>query len=228
MIAYENFQDYSSRSKVVKRCIDLRTHACTHAHTHTHTHTHTHAHTHGWVSRVFVSTDARRALPSWCNRQHGGRVSQRYRFESRRGQWALFSLIPSALSFVFLWHTHIHTHTHARTHARMHTHTRTRVCMWLTVFLQSLLSVLIQVLKREDFVVPSLSRLLLISSDRMTVIDRWDGLFAAVVLMRFCITLSSVTCFACVSPCCFFSFWYAWMCTLICAHAKLGFGTLRQ
>ena len=45
----------------------------------------------GWVSKVFVSTDARRALPSWCNRQHGGRVSQRYRFESRRGQWALFS-----------------------------------------------------------------------------------------------------------------------------------------
>ena len=38
----------------------------------------------------------------WCNRKHYGRVSQRYRFESRRGQWALFSLIPSALSFVFL------------------------------------------------------------------------------------------------------------------------------
>ena len=34
--------------------------------------------------------------------EHYGRVSQRYRFESRRGQWALFSLIPSALSFVFL------------------------------------------------------------------------------------------------------------------------------
>ena len=28
--------------------------------------------------------------------------TQRYRFESRRGQWALFSLMPSALSFVFL------------------------------------------------------------------------------------------------------------------------------
>ena len=63
----------------------------------------------GWVSKVFVSTDARRALPSWRNRQHGGRVSHRYRFESRRGQWALFSLIPSALSFVFLWHTHTHS-----------------------------------------------------------------------------------------------------------------------
>ena len=33
----------------------------------------------------------------WCNRKHGGRVSQRYRFESRRGEWALFSYIPSAL-----------------------------------------------------------------------------------------------------------------------------------
>ena len=31
-----------------------------------------------------------------------GAVFQRYMFESRRGQWALFSLIPSALSFVFL------------------------------------------------------------------------------------------------------------------------------
>ena len=50
-------------------------------------------------------------LPSWCNRKHYGRVSQRYRFESRRGQWALFSLTPSALSFVFLWHTNTHTHT---------------------------------------------------------------------------------------------------------------------
>ena len=108
----------------------------------THTHTHTHTHT---LSEVFVSTDARRALPSWCYRQHGGRVSKRYRFESRRGQWALFSLIPSALSFVFLWHTHththtlclpfvwhflvivIHTHTHTHTLAHSRTHVRTRV-----------------------------------------------------------------------------------------------------
>ena len=53
-------------------------------------------------------------LLSWCNRKHEGRISQRYRFESRRGEWALFSLMPSALSFVFLWHTHTHTHTHTR------------------------------------------------------------------------------------------------------------------
>ena len=79
------------------------------------------------VSVWSVSFDWREAcLPSWCNRKHYGRVSQRYRFESRRGQWALFSLIPSALSFVFLWHTHAHTHTHTRTRARMHTHTHAR------------------------------------------------------------------------------------------------------
>ena len=60
------------------------------------------------VSVWSVSFDWREAcLPSWCNRKHYGRVSQRYRFESRRGQWALFSLVSSALSFVFLWHTHV-------------------------------------------------------------------------------------------------------------------------
>ena len=69
------------------------------------------------VSVLSVSFDWREAcLPSWCNRKHNGRVSQRYRFESRRGQWALFSLIPSTLSFVFLWHTHTHIHTHTHTH----------------------------------------------------------------------------------------------------------------
>ena len=58
--------------------------------------------------------------PSWCNRKHGGRVSKRYRFESRRGEWALFSLIPSALSFVFLWHTHTHTHSWTFQDGRAH------------------------------------------------------------------------------------------------------------
>ena len=57
----------------------------THTHTHTRARAHTHTHTH-----------------TRCNRKHNGRVSQRCRFESRRGQWALFSLILSALSFVFL------------------------------------------------------------------------------------------------------------------------------
>ena len=66
------------------------------------------------VSVWSVCFDWREAcLPSWCNRKHYGRVSQRYRFESRRGQWALFPLTPSALSFVFLWHTH--TRARART-----------------------------------------------------------------------------------------------------------------
>ena len=60
----------------------------------------------GWVTKVFVSTDATRP---------GERVSQRHRFESRRGKRALFSLIPSALSFVFLWHTHTHARVRAVT-----------------------------------------------------------------------------------------------------------------
>ena len=63
------------------------------------------------MSEVFVSTDARRACRRGVIGKHDGRVSQRYRFESRRGEWALFSLIPSALSFIFLWHTHTRTHT---------------------------------------------------------------------------------------------------------------------
>ena len=55
-----------------------------------------------WVSILSVCFDwCEAALSSWCNRKHGGRVSQRYRFESRGGEWALFSLIPSALYFVF-------------------------------------------------------------------------------------------------------------------------------
>ena len=85
------------------------------------------------VSVWSVSFDWREAcLPSWCNRKHHGRVSQRYRFESRRWQWALFSRIPSALSFVFLWHAHTrarahtHTHTHTHAHTRTHTHAHTR------------------------------------------------------------------------------------------------------
>ena len=110
----------------------------------------THTHTHTRVSVWSVSFDWRETcLPSWCNRKHYGRVSQRYRFESRRGQWALFSLIPSALSFVFLWHTH--THTHARTHARTHTHTPLPLNShhWLfnlCKFKSSLLSVLVSFL----------------------------------------------------------------------------------
>ena len=67
-------------------------------------HTHTRS---SWRVGVWsVCFDWREAcLPSWCNRKHYGRISQRYRFESRWGQWALFSLTSSALSFVFLWHT---------------------------------------------------------------------------------------------------------------------------
>ena len=108
---------------------------------HTHTHTHTHTGSSWRVSCMIVSWwswsvscmivlrwswrlsvwsvcfDWREAgLPSWCNRKHSGRESQRYRFKSRWREWALFSLMPSALSFVFLWHTNTHTHTHTHTH----------------------------------------------------------------------------------------------------------------
>ena len=45
---------------------------------------------------------------------------------SCRGEWALFSLMPSALSFFFLWHTHTHTHTHTCAPASTCTHVRTQ------------------------------------------------------------------------------------------------------
>ena len=72
----------------------------------TRTHTHTYfSRWSWWVSVWSVCFDWRETcLLPWCNRKHDGHVSQRYRFESCRGQWALYSLIPSALSFVFLWH----------------------------------------------------------------------------------------------------------------------------
>ena len=61
-----------------------------------------------WPHCVFRGNTCNTCCNTRCNRRkhYGqyGRVSQRYRFESRRGQWALFSLIPSALSFVFLCH----------------------------------------------------------------------------------------------------------------------------
>ena len=50
------------------------------------------------LALFFIVQHTHTCLPSWCNRKHYGRVSQRYRFESRRGQWALFSLTPSALT----------------------------------------------------------------------------------------------------------------------------------
>ena len=65
-----------------------------------------------WVSVWSVHFNWRKAcLLSWRNRKHDGCVSQRYRLESRRGEWALFPLMPSALSFVFLWHMHTLAHT---------------------------------------------------------------------------------------------------------------------
>ena len=62
--------------------------------------------------------------PSWCNRKHGGRVSQRYRFESLRGEWALFSSCRQLYLSSFS-DTHTHTHGRARAHTHTHTHTHT-------------------------------------------------------------------------------------------------------
>ena len=69
---------------------------------------------------LFRLTRGRPTPVALGNRKHGGRVSQRYRFESRRGDWALFS--PHTVSSIFrlsLTHTHTHTHTHMRGRAIM-------------------------------------------------------------------------------------------------------------
>ena len=96
-----------------------RTHARTHAHTHTHTHTHTqlecfvmHACVSRWSWRVSVWSvcfDRREAcLPSWCNRKHGGRVSQRYRSNPVEGNGHFFpSWRQLYLSSFSDTHTHI-------------------------------------------------------------------------------------------------------------------------
>ena len=96
-------------------------HTHTHTHTRAHTRTHTHTHTHrlelecfmhdcfrdradGWVSEVFHSTDARRA----CRRSAVGSTMGAYPRDTGsnpvEGNGHFFPLIPSALSFVFLWH----------------------------------------------------------------------------------------------------------------------------
>ena len=55
-------------------------------------------------------------LLSWCNRKHDGRLSQRYRFESRWGNGHFFpSCRQLYLSSFSDTHTHTHTHTHTRT-----------------------------------------------------------------------------------------------------------------
>ena len=59
----------------------------------------------GRVPEMFVSKDERHACSRSVIVGHGWRVSQKHRFESCRGEWALFSVIPSALSFVFFRHT---------------------------------------------------------------------------------------------------------------------------
>ena len=61
------------------------------------------------MSEVFVSTDARRACPRDVIK-HGGRVSQRYRFESHRGEWALF--FPSCRQLYLSSFSDTNTHTH--------------------------------------------------------------------------------------------------------------------
>ena len=71
-----------------------------------------HTHTHGWVSEVFVSTDARRGSPSWCNRKRGGRVSQRYRFDPVDGNGHFFLHNITSIFRLSLTPPPPHTHTH--------------------------------------------------------------------------------------------------------------------
>ena len=66
-----------------------------------------------WVSVWSVCLNwCEACLLSWCNWKHDGRVSLKYRLESRRGERAFF---PQAVNSIFrlsLTHTHTHTHTH--------------------------------------------------------------------------------------------------------------------
>ena len=56
----------------------------------------------GECLEVFVSTDGRRACRRGAIGSTMGAYPRDTGSKSRRGQWALFSLAPSALSFVFL------------------------------------------------------------------------------------------------------------------------------
>ena len=96
----------------------------THTHTHTHTHAHARVHTQQlecfvmhacvswcrwWVSVWSVCFKWREVcLLSWCNRKHDGRVSQRYRFESRWGNGHFF---PSCRQLYLSSFSDTHTHT---------------------------------------------------------------------------------------------------------------------
>ena len=59
----------------------------------------------GWVSEVFVSTDARRVYPRGVIRSTVGAYPRGTGSNPVKGNGHFF-LIPSALSFVFFWHTH--------------------------------------------------------------------------------------------------------------------------
>ena len=90
----------------------------------------------GWVSGVFVSTDARRAYFRGVIGSTVGEYPRGAGSNPVEGNGHFFFLIPPALSFVFLWHIHTYTHTHARTHTGTHTlsdprtqvHKDTHVC----------------------------------------------------------------------------------------------------
>ena len=81
------------------------------------THTHTHTHTHECLKCLFRLT---RGVPALvCNRKHDGRVSQRYRFESRQGNGHFF---PSCRRLYLSSFSLSHTHTHTHTHTHIYTH----------------------------------------------------------------------------------------------------------
>ena len=94
-----------------RACMQAHTHMQAHTNTHMDTHTHTHTHTHvscmivsrsSWrVSVWSVCFDWREAcLPSWCNRKHYGRVSQRS-IQVRIPSRAMGTLFPHTVSSIF-------------------------------------------------------------------------------------------------------------------------------
>ena len=106
--------------------------AFTHMHTHTHTHTQCvsqcmlvfHDGAAGWVSEVFVRTDARRACSRGVIGSTMGAYPKGTGSNPVEGNGCFFSLMLTALSFVFLWHTR------TRTRARAHVHTTSWLWVW--------------------------------------------------------------------------------------------------
>ena len=129
------------------------THSHTHTHTHTHIHTHTrptqrrslqmldvtvpqigvgvfhawlfHDRADGWVSKVFVSTDGRRACCRGVIGSTMGAYPRDTGSNSVEGNGHFFPSYRQLYLSSFSDNTHTHTHTHVRSHVHMHAHTHT-------------------------------------------------------------------------------------------------------